>query len=90
MSNVSEVVKGRITTGRQNQPDLPPGLQAPKETGTFANEYENTEYENTEYAMLALSPNDPTTFEEAAYGPNKDVWVLAMLEELKRMCKNGT
>jgi hypothetical protein len=39
--------------------------------------------------MAALA-GDPETFEEAAYGPNKDVWIPAMYEELERMRENGT
>jgi hypothetical protein len=45
--------------------------------------------DHIEYAMAALA-GDPETFEEAAYGPNKDVWIPAMHEELERMQKNGT
>jgi hypothetical protein len=37
-----------------------------------------------EYAMMASSP-DPETFEEAAHGPNRDMWILVMQEELERM-----
>jgi hypothetical protein len=35
-----------------------------------------------EYAILALSPDDSTMLKEDAHGPNKDVWIPAMLEPL--------
>jgi hypothetical protein len=63
-------------------------MQNLNETSAMANE--STEDRDIEYAMLAPSPDDPTTFKEVAHGPNKDVWMLAMLEELERMWKNST
>ncbi|KAF8513257.1 hypothetical protein BU17DRAFT_95556 [Hysterangium stoloniferum] len=84
-------------TGLNNSPTFPVGLQTSKEvntykeTGAIAKERLTADTNNNvKYAMLASSPNDPMNFEEAAYGPQKDIWIPAMLEELERMRANGT
>jgi hypothetical protein len=57
-----------------------------KETSNIANEHKpGQDTSIIEYTMLASSPGDPISFDEAAYGPQKDIWMLAMLEELEHM-----
>jgi hypothetical protein len=78
-----------IPTGKPNNSKLPLGMQSLNETSAMANE-SIEDPGDIEYTRLALSPDVPTTFKEATHSPNKDVWIPAMLEELKRIEKNGT
>jgi hypothetical protein len=69
---IQQIQRGEGTLTRtENQPKLPLGMRNPTETSTVAMELKgDTEYE---YAMLAQAPGDPTTFEEAICGPQKNI-----------------